>query len=43
VFRNVCNAGCEVVTGVLLKIHMPKTSVFAGEISLVEDVHVWWT
>jgi hypothetical protein len=45
-FRNVCNAGCEVVTGMLLKIHMfwdvmPKASVIAGEISLAEDVHVW--
>ena len=43
VFRNVCNAGYEVVTGVLLKIHMPKASAVAGEISLAEDVHVWGT
>jgi len=38
VFRNICNAGFEVVTGVVLKIHMPKASVIAGEISLAEDV-----
>jgi len=41
VFRNVCNADYEVVTGVLLKIHMPKSSVIAGEIGLAEDVHLW--